>query len=315
MDEMQMIKDLRRSTPEITPDAGQAARARLLTGIAEPARSQTRTIRRRHAPRLTWRWAVAGALATAVAAGAAVTLDVGGNEPVANAAAAVLDRASAAAASRPFTPPRPGQWVYQHTRWVEPGSDHFGMDIYRWTAAGAASVFVADAPHGRLRHLDHLPAFPPQDYATVSSLPREPDALLRWIRTHRPPTDRTTDFEVLSEILRVVAVVPPKLEAATFQAMKKLPGVTVRRNVQDLRGRPAIAVVGRTDGAVGDVPTDEEVLLDPGTYAYRGDRILLSRDLRTQKKDGGTEVTKAGTVNIASEIVQAGIVDKPGRRP
>jgi hypothetical protein len=310
MDEMQLIKDLRRSTPEITPDAGQAARARLLTGIAEPARSQ----RRRHAPRLTWRWAVAGALATAVAAGVTVTLDLGGNEPVANAAA-VLDRASAAAASRPFTPPRPGQWVYEHTRWVQPGADHFGMDIYRWTAAGGPRVFVAYEPKGRLRHLDHVPAFPPQDYATVSSLPREPDALLRWIRTHRPRTDRTTDFEALSEILRVVAVVPPKLEAATFQAMKKLPGVTVRRNVRDVRGRPAIAVVGRTDGTVGNVPLDEEVLLDPGTYAYRGDRMLMTGDLRTRQKGGGTEVIKAGTVNIASEIVQVGIVDKPGRLP
>ncbi|GAB3958413.1 hypothetical protein GCM10029978_003300 [Actinoallomurus acanthiterrae] len=311
MDEMQLVKDLRRSTPEITPGAGQAARARLLTGIGEPARSQ----RRRHAPRFTWRWAVVGGLATAVAAGVMVTLNPSGNEPVANAAA-VLDRASAAAASRPFTPPRPGQWIYEHTHWVEPGENHNpGMDVYRWTAAGGPVVYVAQAPNGRLRRLNHIPVFPPQDYATVSSLPREPDALLRWIRTHRPRTNRTTDFEALSEILRVVALVPPKLEAATFQAMKKLPGVTVRQNVRDVRGRPAIAVVGHTKAAVGDVPLDEEVLLDPDTYAYRGDRMLLTRDLRAPQKDGSTEVVKAGTVNIASEIVQVGIVDKPGRRP
>jgi hypothetical protein len=135
--------------------------------------------------------------------------------------------------------------------------------------------------------------------------------LLHWIRAHRPSADKLTDFGVLSEILSADAVLPPKLKATIFQAMKKLPGVTLRKNIKDLRGRAAIAVVGQASDSMGEV---EEILLDPATYAYQGEQLVLSADLHSQNKEGGPHIVKAGTVEGASVIIQVAIVDKPGQR-
>jgi hypothetical protein len=109
-------------------------------------------------------------------------------------------------------------------------------------------------------------------------------------------------------------VLPPKLKATIFQAMKKLPGVTLRKDIKDLRGRAAIAVVGQAGDSMGEVRLNEEVLLDPATYAYQGEQSVLSADLHSQNKGGGPHIIKAGTVDGASVIIQVAIVDKPGQR-
>lgn len=323
MDEMQLIRDLRRDIPAITSGAAEAARTRLTVSRAEPARPRSARPRRR-APRLAWRAAVAGGSAAAIAAGVTVALSAGGDDKggdgkvrVVNAAEVVLDRAATAASSAPFTAPRPDQWVYQHTHWVDrlPAGDRASLQIedgYRWTRASGNEV-VDTGPGGTTKPF-HVPAYPPQSYASVAKLPVEPEALLQWVRAHRPGTDRETDFGVLSQILSTNAVLPPKLKAAIFQAMKRLPGVTVRKGVKDLRGRAAIAVVGQTSGAMGGVRLNEEVLLDPVAYTYQGDQTVLTADLHTLIKGAGARVIKAGTVTGASVIIKVAIVDRPGRR-
>lgn len=316
MDDLMLIRDLCRSVPGITDEAAQAARARLTAIISEPAQAQppTTTVRLR-VPRVAWRAVVAGATTAAIVAGVSLVLNVGGNRPSADAAE-VLDHAATAAASRPFIPPRPDQWIYQRTRavaWPDGQGKGPGWDTTRWTQASGNQVIVEteNLPVDRFQ----VPAFPPQSYATISTLPVDADALLRWIRTHRPQGDRTTDFEVLSEILRLDAVLPPKLEAAIFQAMKTLPQVTISKDVRDLNGKATIAVIGQTSGSVGGVRTNDQVLLDPATYAYRGEQNVLTADLRARQKDGRTTITKSGAVDTASIVIQTAIVDKPGQHP
>ncbi|GAA4487729.1 hypothetical protein GCM10023191_016050 [Actinoallomurus oryzae] len=323
MDEMQLIGDLRRDVPAITPDAAEAARTRLTASFEEPARPRS-TRPRRRAPRLAWRVAVAGGSAAAIAAGGIVALSTGGEDGgggghvrAVTAAEVVLDRAAGAAASAPFTAPRPDQWVYQHIQSIDrleardQTSPQRG-DSYRWTRASGDQV-VDTGLDGVIGKPTHVSAFPPQSYASVAKLPVEPEALLRWVRSHRPATDRTTDFWALSRILQD-GVLPPRLKATIFQAMKELPGVTVRKGVTDLRGRAAIAVVGQTSAAMGGVRLNEEVLLDPIAYTYRGEQTVLSADLRMRNKGAGVRVIKAGTVTGASVIVKVAIVDRPGRR-
>ena len=325
MDEMQLIKDLRRSIPAITPDAEEVARTRLAAIFEEPARPRSAPLRpRRRARRFAWRAAVAGGMATSIAVGVTVALSTGGESGsggrdvrVVNAAEVVLDRAATAASSASFTAPRPDQWVYQHTQWVDqPAAGDEASprieDSYRWTRASDNQV--VDTGLGRTGKPIHVPAFPPQSYASVAKLPVEPEALLHWIRTHRPSTDETTDFGVLSQILRTDAVLPPELKATIFQAMKKLPGVTLRKGIKDLRGRAAIAVVGQAGASMGGVRLNEEVLLDPATYTYRGEQTVLSADLRSQNKGGGVHIIKAGTVTGASVNIQVAIVDRSGQR-
>jgi hypothetical protein len=66
--------------------------------------------------------------------------------------------------------------------------------------------------------------------------------------------------------------------------------------------------------SMGGVRLNEEVLLDPANYTYRGEQTVLSADLRSKNKGGGVHIIKAGTVTGASVNIQVAIVDRPGQR-
>jgi hypothetical protein len=318
MDELTLLKDLRSSTPPITAQAELEARARLSALLSDPAQPNSRPFRRR----TTWRMAVAAGSAAAIAATVTVALNLGGNGSSAEAAE-VLDHAATAAASSPFTPPRPDQWIYRHSRsvvWDDDGHGGGGMgpaaDGYDWNRAdGTQSAFTWG---GRIHKVlgRRTPTFPPREYAAVSKLPTTPDALLRWIGIHQPARGhQMTDFQVLTWILAANPVLPPRLKAGIFQAMKKLPGLTLRKNVKDLLGRPSIAITGRGDSSIAGIPEDEEILLAPGSYTYRGDQSALTADLSNTFEDGHVYIRKAGTVTNARVIITVAIVDKPGQQP
>lgn len=326
MDEMQLVKDLRRSTPPITDDAEALARTRLLATVVEPAKNRPRSLTRK----VAWRTAVAGALAATVAIGFTVAENTGGSEPVADAAVvSVLNHAATAAASRPFTAPRPDQWVYLRSKMFSfnlgGGGGPTGVPVAlgtfsRWTQAGGTQLYVSDSmSHGKLVKVPYRGMdFPPQHYATLSKLPTKPSALLAWLSANRPAGHRTTDFQDLSVMLDAASIMPPKVEAAIYQAMKRLPGVSIRRGVKDLRGRNAVGILGREDASVGGVPLNEMVLLDPTTYAFLGDESYMSADLHIpaipQKGNKAYTIT-AGTPDSASVVLQVGIVDRPGQQP
>jgi hypothetical protein len=250
----------------------------------------------------------------------------------------VLYRAADSAQTRAFTAPRDDQWTYIETRNISPGKPLYGQvqtpktplktKIDRtWTRADGKQVAFFE--NGRLVVSPSGGAMPPQDYASVAALPRDPDALLAWVykqgvpgMVKKDPRDSRA-FGLLGGILRN-NVLPPQLEATIYRALAKIPGVTLNKGAVDIAGRPALGVAYVTEGWV-----NQEILLDRKTYAYRGDRSIVVKDhtetISDQKlegKDGkmhvdkgGTWTVKKGTIDVLILRTAAGIVDKPGQRP
>ncbi|MEV0403027.1 CU044_5270 family protein [Actinoallomurus sp. NPDC050550] len=301
---------------------GRAAFARV-TASGAPA-----TPRRLSSRRSGVRLVAAGGLAVAITAGLTVTQGLGGADKngnprpvlpglpadsVANAQVA-LHRAAGAAAKRAVTRPRPDQWIYTEVRsssidtpsrgnvWTPTSPRKTTVDRH-WTRADGKRWARID--HGRFVISTPGSGPFPSDYAALTALPRDPDALLAWARRTRVPGESTgSDARAWAALMSVlnVGVLPPGLESATYRAMAKIRDVTVNKAAVDDQGRPALALVQAAAGAW----LVEEILLDPSTYAYRGERLKAVRDHGMIKK---------GTIESLSALLAAGVVDHPGQRP
>lgn len=229
-------------------------------------------------------------------------------------AAHVLDRAAAVAATRPSAAAEPRQWVYTKMR---------------LTSAAKPAGLVTGGPYktetwevwrrgdGK-RYTAYEDGKPRAGHERVSSavatrfepLPSDPGALLRKVRGG--PKGGGGDqmaYETLVTILRD-SLHSPETEAAIFQAIKLVPGVTPVEGEVDIAGRPAIALGLTVDGWL-----HEEVLLDPKTFAYLGERAIAVKT-RTFASEGDPTVTvKAGTLQRLMVRVAIGVVGKSGQRP
>ncbi|MEV5750842.1 CU044_5270 family protein [Actinoallomurus sp. NPDC052308] len=319
--------------------AHSAARAALLERAAAAPLAAPAPVRRFRLPRVGFRLAAVGALAVTIAAGVTVAGYVDGpahsgehrpSTPGVSAApvAYVLDQAADAAQARPFTAPRNDQWVYVEVRYQSPGKPINGQvqtagtplktRVGRtWTRADGTKV--ATVENGKIA-VSPVGGQPRTDYATLKALPRNPAALLAWVRNEavasgprkeRPGQKTDHDavaFSIFNSML-VNGVMPPAQEAAIFRAVAKLPDVTVDRKAVDVDGRPVLAVSHVTEGWL-----NQELLLDPATYAYLGQRNVAIKD-HTEIWSGGTATTKEGAIDVLISRLAAGVVDRPGQRP
>jgi hypothetical protein len=277
-------------------------------------------------------------MAAAVAAGVTVVQTSGGTDkagrprsvlpgipagPVANAEQA-LNRAAAAADARTFTPPRPDQWIYTELRIRTSAKPAGGVTggpyktyIRRHWERGDGKK-SAEIVNGRVKVLDEFSkTIPPNDYPSLAALPTDPDALLRWVYAQdgaKPGSQGSYEsaFGTLGVILRE-NLLPPRTEAAIFRAMKKIPGVTLVDNAADAAGRRAIALGRTTEGWL-----HEEVLLDPKSYAYLGERAISIKG-HTSRGVGDNptampEYVKKGVLQNLTVRTAAGIVSAPGQR-
>jgi hypothetical protein len=279
----------------------------------------------RRAPRLRVRVAAIGALSLAIAAGLAVVPNLGsdgrprsglpGLPAVPVASADVLERAAKAAEREPFTAPRDDQWIYVEDRFT--GHDGKTETQRQWHRAdGGGEAYVDE--HGNLKV---VPMDPPRDrpgrkvppldtYKGLTTLPTDPDALLRWAYAQDIENGASSKDAVVYLMFNHVMrgnVLPPKLQAAMFRAMKQIPGVTAQ--TVDIFGKPTISL------GITDQWLHEELLLDPKTYAYRGERSVVVEDATIDplKAGNSTGEVKKGSTVIAERIATA-IVDKPGQR-
>jgi hypothetical protein len=290
------------------PSPASYARAR--------AALRVRAARRRPRPRM--RLAAVGALALAIAAAPVVAQNLGtggsalpgGAVPIASAQ--VLERAAKAAEQAPFVAPRANQWIYLQDRFT--GNDGRTQTQASWHRADGEGMAYLDE-HGKL-HVEDLPwpkgrPKPPlESYEGLASLPTDPAALLRWAYAQDMENGNTSKdgvvFLMFNHVLRG-NILPPDLEAAIFRALKQLPGVTLQ--TVDIFGKPAYSL------AFTDDWLREELLIDPQTYAYRGERstVVKTTKIDPQKAGNATgQVTKGSTV-IAERLATA-IVDEPGQR-
>jgi hypothetical protein len=318
MNDLELLRDGWGTPSPPALDAFVDARAALVARAAG---------RRRPRPSLR----LAGLGAAVLALGTTVAVlgipgRVGGDGlQVANAAQA-LERAAAASAEKPFTPPRPDQWIYIEERFKGVASDRVHV-MRSWRRAdGHGMAWLDEAGKLRMRPLERpekgdrprrpRPAFGPlAGYDAVAGLPADPEALRRWAygvaaySTNGPGTTDDGDVYLLLNNLLRENLVPPEREAAIFRAMKQIPGVTLT-NV-DVFGRAALSLGLDTADWL-----HEELLLDPQTYAYLGERSTVIRDatLNPEKVGNETGDVHRGDQAIAERLVTA-IVDEAGARP
>jgi hypothetical protein len=323
--------------PDAPPAARASARAALVeragaeTGAAvvhlaaAPARSRSRRMGRR---------VVAVGAAAAVMATAFMVLEnVGGTSgdgrpdpivpglsvPAANAAE-VLERAASTSAAKPeFEPPRDDQWIYTAERMT--GSDGEPITQQQWARAdGGAHAWIDEAGKLQIQTME-----PPSDhparrgilegYRLVASLPTDADALRQWAYDRANENwsngpNSTSEEEIFlffNHILRG-NVMPPELEAAIFSVMSDLPGLTIED--VEMFGSPAIAVGYESDWL------RDEILLDPRTYQYVGERSTVTRDATINPEKAGNPT---GQVHEGSQVMaqrlDIAIVDQPGELP
>ncbi|QFG25185.1 CU044_5270 family protein [Actinomadura sp. WMMB 499] len=335
---MNDIDTLRHAWDEPEPPSAAArhgARTALLDRAAGRATAAApRAARTSRLPRLGVRLAAVGALATAAVVGVTVLQQAGGVDehgrpspavpglpaaPVADASE-LLERAAKSAETRSFTPPRPDQWIYVESRSRRgdtpngPLSDDPADTRTNRSWKRADGELAAYMENGRLTTSPMMPTTPPSDYASLSKLPTDPDALLKWAYGQMgglgetPEGRYTTAYTMFGAILRD-NVLPPKFEAALFRAIKKIPDVTLVEGRVDMAGRQAIALGRVTEGYL-----HEEILFDPKTYAYLGERAVAIKDDTTRGEDMTRSVREGDVLRLTVQS-RTGIVDAAGQRP
>jgi hypothetical protein len=330
MDDLKTLYEAWETPEPPSRTASAQARAALLARADGRAFGERRF--RLPLPRLGVRLAAVSAFAVAIATGVALVENLTGADgrqtsivpglvPVANAAQ-VLERAAVAAEKKPYIAPRPNQWIYFEDRYSAygPGGGLVDEGVRRtWHRADALGLAFIDE-HGKLRVREEerpesrlgrpIPTF--GSYRQLAALPADPDTLLRWAYEQNIENgDDSRDavvYLLFKHILRE-NVLPPELEAATFRALKEVPGVTLTDTV-DVSGHPAFAL-GQTEDWL-----HQELLLDKQTYTYRGERSTVVKDATIDplKAGNSTGEVKKGSRVVVARLATA-IVDEPGQRP
>jgi hypothetical protein len=284
-------------------------------------------------PKLALRLAAAGALA-AVVTGAVLAgqvVEVGDQPPVAAAQAAeVLRGAAAQAQRRPVVPVRDDQFVYVESITTsaivhEGGNGAATLESQQrriWLSAdGAHDGLLTTRPRDGSGAWDEQPLPGCRDGAMTArkgdrtvridceptpgyhdDLPTEPGAMLAYLRgrgqsKNGPDQDA---FTAAGDLIRE-AYLPPAVLAAVFEAVGRIPGVTVAGTATDEAERTGLAVT--RDEIQG---SRVELIFDPKTYDYLGERIVVRRD------QGGL---RAGQVQHSTAVLRVAVVPAAGRLP
>ncbi len=337
---MNVDDSIRRANP-VTPgsldDWGRSPEGRaLLTEIrGRAAAGGTRTVPR--PARRRWAALAGGAAALAVVIFVGTTIAPTG-APVLDAAAAETLRATGRAAAAAAGPGilQPGQYWYTLTEgvsaystdggevlqgrsryedWVttdgsgrmirsEEGSDTWEQEVgpYVRPADGAATEAVP-VSQGSGFTLGHGLA---GTYDDLLALPTDPGALSahieRSLEGYRDRPAHVARFVVVGDMLR--QPLPPALRAALYEVAAAIPGVVLVGETVDPFGRTATAVA--LDDESGELR--EELLFDPATGAYVGERRVLQRDVDWIDAEPGETISYFG-------ITASGIVDGTDIRP
>ncbi|WP_412538149.1 CU044_5270 family protein [Longispora sp. K20-0274] len=310
VDDIRLVRELGQDTPLPRLAELDGAYARLMAEMAGPApaavaaeKATVAGARRVAAPRRR-RFALAfglpGLAAAAVAAVLVLApLDGGGPEAAHAEAATVLHRAAAAALTVPDVEPRPDQYYYVRTEqaghesqaWRSMDGQHDGY----FTVPGQPAEPVPGCHDGRqqaydkygqlevgvTRECETRPAYRPE-------LPDTADAMFAYINADASTSPRETRANYIAKTamgLMGQTYLRPKVRAALFEALSRVPGLTIVRDVTDGAGRPGIGI-GWNPGS-----GDQYVLVfHPTTYAYMGMRDFVA-------------------------VLQVAVVDRAGQQP
>ena len=324
VDEMKDVREFRAGAPK--PD-----RARLAAGRDRLSSAAGRDRGRRL--RADWRLAAVGA-AAALTAVAVLASGLGGGghsgaertvpaatRTVPGSVKEVLERA-ASTVERADPPPAPhaGQWIYEKKLSAAPGV---------WPETAGAQPEPEPEPQEHwARYAD--PRFENgkegddrsmrERLRFLDELPDDPAAVLKKVRAYypsgkdSPESEGEHDMRALS-VLFESQPIPPQALAKLYRALAAVPGAEVTDHlVRDLAGRDALAVGHDEKGQ----KVRREILIDPHTYQYLGDRWIVVKDHKDTFPGAGDTPDrpwKAGDLMFQNALLATGVVDHDGDRP
>jgi len=258
------------------------------------------------------------------------------------------ERAPTAPAANPAEPtPRPHQWVYtKHVR-VEYGSkkpwtqEHWIRVDGKKFINASSERRAGGAPKVRRERMQLPPSrCPPHRpepirpavglgryFPDPAAVPTDPDGLLTAIYelvkdpacAPIPVGDTVQDraFMLVDGLLE--GVLPAEVRAALYQALPKIPGVTVIQGATDATGRRGVAF-SRAAAIEGTGSSDWlrlEIILDPNTYRYLGARHVVTRDHFIPNTPSGSKGTqfRKGQVLVSRTQLALAVVNAPCERP
>jgi hypothetical protein len=334
MNDLDLVTDL---TPEVSlpePADLAGARRRLTAAIAaERAGSRSRMWRSWRA-RPARRLAVATAVAAAAAAAAALIV-VPGHSPSAPptvqrppaevklAAAQFFRKAATVTGRQPVTVPGPDQFVYTETeganrvasrQWLSVEGnkaglvENAGQRAFRSPPCTVAQAQVARKPPPGLIAPGGYHCAEQAGY--LPSMPADPRKLLAYLVkvgiADAPPQPGSpqaaspgwfaNDLSKCVDYLMQTTYLLPAQRAALFKLMARTPGFTVVSRAPDAIGRIGVAVRWTYEGAPA------EIILNPVSYAYMGDRTWPEPGFKANGYDGAA-------------LVKMAFVNKAGQRP
>jgi len=329
---------------------------RVPPGTPELRRARRRTPLRANRPigsLITWRAGIAGSLALAVVV--FVALGAFGSSPETHQqrsnsnrhlpppAVSVLHVAAReAAAITPLPEPPATQWIYFRTVQVSDGHRTSSNNWMRFDGGATAyfqngTLITHLSPFGppSLRGGSALAIYartgiPMSAYAALSSLKQSPSAVLRDVRRlltrngRRPARALARrEFHFLVTLLWTSALVPNRAQANVFDALARLPGVTVQLDQTDAAGQPAVAI---GSGQVDNV----QLMLDPRSYRVLGMRTTMPKGIIAvppSPRSGNRPPTRSAasatpsaqratqsTVTTSIALSRLTLVAKPGER-
>jgi hypothetical protein len=247
--------------------------------------------------------------------------------------AQLLDYAARSAASASAFLPGPHQWVYVKTEIATSsaggGGYLFGPPNERLTGRQWTRVdqrMFAGYHHGRLRfspgggdatlggwknispaYLASLPTSPARLEAVLvasNSNPRMP-----WYDgTRKNYTIFNAIFSLLSDGENEGTWVPPKLEATMYRVLATLPGVHFDATT-DLVGRHGMGFYMMASGW-----QKQELVINPRTYAYMGDKWVATR-AHTETGTDGARYIQPGQVLGWTALLKIAVVQRAGQVP
>ena len=143
------------------------------------------------------------------------------------------------------------------------------------------------------------PAIGSYDYLT--RLPTSPRALRAWLYTNPeglPGRPSDLAWNAIGDLLDEM-LVPPKLAAALFRVAATIPGAWVVPHATDAAGRRGVAVARYQRNFKADV----ELIFNPHTYQFLGDRMVLAKPVKGQGPAGTVvESTAQLRVQVTSHL-------------
>ena len=256
---------------------------------------------------------------------------------------------AAPATTRPVPAPGPHQWVYWKELRVQYGG-HKPFTIEHWIQVDGKKLInaasdrrTAGTPKVRRERMQLLPVpqgCPPGQPARIrpavglgrwfpdpSAVPTDPDGLLAAVyRLVEDPAcapipvgDTVQDraFMLIDGMLQTVQ--PAEVRAALYQALAKIPGVTVAHGATDAAGRRGVAFsrAAAIEGTGSSRWLRLEVILDRDSYRYLGARHVVTRDHFIPNAPTGSKGTRfhKGQVLVSRAQLALAVVDAPCQRP